>query len=386
MDFVSCLLYNEITKALLNIFGGLKMSIGSTIKQLRKREGITQEQLAECLGITSRAISQWECERTTPDITLIPALCHVFGVSSDELLEIDIHKSSEEIKKYLDKATEFCYQGKWDDYSNILREANKKFPRDYRIMLKLSNALINEYSRKKNKDYKEVFELCNRILAECTDSNIRYEATDILATAFGYAGKNEEMLKLANEMPKSHLSYENFMLYHWKGNEGFAEMQEYIHFLINSLLASIDRAYLYCFDNGKLAYSKEENIELCKLQVKLLEVLFPNKDYQYFAQVGEIACNRILITYIRNGDIEGAWHWLEKSVEFAIHMDTYNFEEQHVSLILRGYSSGGWIMETCGNMSCALLEWLTTDEEISVLRSDPRFKSIVNRLKMIAKK
>lgn len=361
------------------------MSVGSTIKQLRKREGITQEQLAEYLGITSRAISQWECERTTPDITLIPALCHIFGVSSDELLEIDIHKSNEEIKRYLDKAAELCHQGKWEDYSNILREANKKFPRDYKIMLRLANALVNEHSRKKDKKYNEVFDLCNRILAECTDSNTRYEAIDILATAYGYAGKNEEMLKLANEMPKSHLSYENFMLYHWKGNDGFAEMQAYIHFLIDSLLAVIDCAYLYRHDNGKLIYSIEENIELCKLQLNLLELLFPNKDYQRFAQIGEIACSRILMVCIRNGDIDGAWYWLEKSVEFAIHMDTYNFDEQHTSLILRGYSSGGWIVESCGNTSCALLEWLTNDEEISVLRSDSRFESVISRLKTVAK-
>ena len=50
------------------------MSIGSTIKRLRREKDITQEQLAEYLGITSRAISQWECDRTAPDISQIPAL------------------------------------------------------------------------------------------------------------------------------------------------------------------------------------------------------------------------------------------------------------------------------------------------------------------------
>ena len=88
------------------------MSIGSTIKRLRREKDITQEQLAEYLGITSRAISQWECDRTAPDISQLPALCHVFGVSSDVLLGIDIEKSNEEIKKYLSNATELGYQGK----------------------------------------------------------------------------------------------------------------------------------------------------------------------------------------------------------------------------------------------------------------------------------
>ena len=71
------------------------MSIGSTIKRLRREKDITQEQLAEYLGITSRAISQWECDRTAPDISQLPALCHIFDVSSDVLLGIDIEKNKD---------------------------------------------------------------------------------------------------------------------------------------------------------------------------------------------------------------------------------------------------------------------------------------------------
>ena len=119
------------------------MSIGSTIKRLRREKDITQEQLAEYLGITSRAISQWECDRTAPDISQLPALCHIFDVSSDVLLEIDVEKINEEIKKYLDAARDFCHRGKWEDYTSILREANKKFPRDYKIMQTLADAIVN---------------------------------------------------------------------------------------------------------------------------------------------------------------------------------------------------------------------------------------------------
>ena len=50
------------------------MSIGSTIKHLRREKDITQEEFAEYLGITSRAISQWECERTVPDVYMLPLL------------------------------------------------------------------------------------------------------------------------------------------------------------------------------------------------------------------------------------------------------------------------------------------------------------------------
>ena len=124
------------------------MSIGTTIKRLRREKDITQEQLAEYLGITSRAISQWECDRTAPDISQLPALCNIFDVSSDVLLGIDIEKNNEEIKKYLTEAAELGYQGLGAERIALLREANKKFPRDYKIMQSLADSLVCEYSRK----------------------------------------------------------------------------------------------------------------------------------------------------------------------------------------------------------------------------------------------
>ena len=126
----------------------------------------------------------------------------------------------------MDTAQNLCHQAKWAEHTAILREANKKFPRDYKIMHTLADAMVAEYSRKGIKEYDEVFDLCNRILAECTDSIIRYEAMKTLGTAYDYAGKEDEMLKLATEMPRTYFSYENFMIYHWKGTEGFNERQE----------------------------------------------------------------------------------------------------------------------------------------------------------------
>ena len=362
------------------------MSIGTTIKRLRREKDITQEQLAEYLGITSRAISQWECGRTAPDISQLPAICHIFDVSSDVLLGIDVEKSNEEIKKYLTESAELGYQGKNAERTALLREANKKFPRDFKIMERLADSIVCEYSRRGIKEYDEVFELCNRIIADCTDSDTRYKAIHTLALAYEYAGKREEMLKLAEEMPKANFSYENFMLYSWEGDADFEKRQSYISYLTYQLIASIFCACGHRHDDGKMIYSTEERIKLLKLQVDLLEIMFPDRDYQYFAQEGEMACSNIAIMLIRSGKLETAWEWIEKSADFAICMDTYDFDAPHTSPILRGYSSGGWIMEAEGNRSQSMLEWLTTDDETAVLRSDTRYKTLVDRLKKIAKK
>ena len=362
------------------------MSIGSTIKRLRREKDITQEQLAEYLGITSRAVSQWECDRTAPDISQLPALCHIFDVSSDVLLGIDIEKTNEEIKRYLTEATELGNQGKGAERTELLREANKKFPRDYKIMERLADSLVCEYSRKGIKEYDEVFDLCNRIIGECTDSVIRYEAIDTLGTAYGYAGKKEEMLKLAKEMPRTYFSYENFMVYRWKGNEGFKERQEYMHFLVHELLSMIHCLKGHCDDNGKMIYSWEERKELNQFEIDLLERLYPDGDYQQNAYYGATASYFIFKDYFNKQDYENAWYWLERCVDYNVHSDTYDYDAPHSTPILRGYADGGVIIEATGNYSQSFLDWITTDEEVAILRSDARYEVLVDRLKKVAKK
>ena len=361
------------------------MSIGSTIKRLRREKDITQEQLAEYLGITSRAISQWECDRTSPDISQIPALCHIFDVTSDTLLGIDIEKSNEAIKHYIDKANNFSIQGEFESSLEILREANQKFPKSYAIMQLLAENIIIVNRRKCIKDYDEVFELCNRILAECTDSIIRKEAIHTLGTAYGYAGKREEMLKLTEEMPNVYFSREDFMRYRWKGDAEFEKFQGYMDYLVDRLVEMLGIAAEQRHDNGEYMYSVKDRICLWKTRVALLELLFPNGDYLFYAQFGDQACTHLCRLYLEMGDYENVWHWLEKRADFVIHMETYDFNAPYTSPILRGVIPGGWIGVRGDEFLQKMLDWLTMDDECAVLRSDARYESLVNRLKEVAK-
>jgi len=58
---------------------------GERIAAYRKEQGLTQEGLAQKLGVTNQAVSKWESDQCCPDIMLLPALADVFGVSLDEL-------------------------------------------------------------------------------------------------------------------------------------------------------------------------------------------------------------------------------------------------------------------------------------------------------------
>ena len=61
------------------------MTIGKNIADLRKSNGMTQEQLAETLGVSSQTVSKWENEVTMPDIMLLPVIAGCFDITVDEL-------------------------------------------------------------------------------------------------------------------------------------------------------------------------------------------------------------------------------------------------------------------------------------------------------------
>lgn len=61
-------------------------TIGNRIAKYRKAKGLTQEGLANLMGVSSQAVSKWETDASCPDISLLPQLCKVLGVTTDELL------------------------------------------------------------------------------------------------------------------------------------------------------------------------------------------------------------------------------------------------------------------------------------------------------------
>ena len=64
----------------------MNQTLGSRIAELRRKKNMTQEDLANALGVTPQAVSKWENDLSCPDITLLPQLARLFGVTTDELL------------------------------------------------------------------------------------------------------------------------------------------------------------------------------------------------------------------------------------------------------------------------------------------------------------
>jgi len=101
-------------------------TLGKRIAYHRKRLGMTQEQLAQRVGVSAQAVSKWENNLSCPDITILPELASIFGISVDELLgrtppkEERIHEAEvikpEEKEHILDYTSVRCFLSmRWEN-------------------------------------------------------------------------------------------------------------------------------------------------------------------------------------------------------------------------------------------------------------------------------
>ena len=90
----------------------MKIKIGVRVRELRKRQNVTQEQLAEALGVTNQAISRWESESGYPDIEYIVPIANFFKVTANYLLDdgnnVSLLNSGKEQGEYKNLCCSFC--------------------------------------------------------------------------------------------------------------------------------------------------------------------------------------------------------------------------------------------------------------------------------------
>ena len=80
------------------------MNLGENLFQARKKKGLSQEAVAEKLGVSRQTISKWETDETRPDIRQAKKLAVLYGLTLDELIEFDA--DVQEIQEVINKTTE----------------------------------------------------------------------------------------------------------------------------------------------------------------------------------------------------------------------------------------------------------------------------------------
>lgn len=148
---------------------------GENLKKLRKARGLTQEGLADFLGMSFQAISKWERGETYPDITMLPCIASFFGVTVDSLLGTDMIEKEKRLEEYNNSYSRLWSEGKIDQVKTMLKAATEEFPGNYDLLAKYFNALI---SAECTDDYllsirDEVDRIYDMIQNYCTTDSIR---------------------------------------------------------------------------------------------------------------------------------------------------------------------------------------------------------------------
>ena len=237
------------------------MNIGNKIKELRKSCGITQEQLANSIGVSFQAVSKWENNIALPDITLAPVLASYFGVSIDELFGYNTEKIREKVLSIARRTVKFR-ESNQSEGIKIIEEGLKEYPNND-ILLENLLYLIDYCN-----DPDKTIEIASKIIDITKDNSIKYDALRFLAYAYKYKGDLESARKSLEQIPEIYFSRLSEMAYILSGEEKMNAAQKQKGISLSTLIEMQTRIAECHIDNKDMRSAlKEYEIALNLLEL-----------------------------------------------------------------------------------------------------------------------
>lgn len=174
----------------------MAMKIGEKIKALRKTKNISQESLANVLGVTFQAVSKWETGATTPDVSLIPPLASFFGVSIDELFDYNVWENERIVDEICRKAA-ILIRDDAKEAEKVLNEGLKQFPANEKLLTVLVYALWVIPERDE-----ELITTCNALIDCATNEGVKYDVIRFLAMVYHRSGRKELVKPVLDQIPE----------------------------------------------------------------------------------------------------------------------------------------------------------------------------------------
>ena len=244
----------------------MEIRIGNKIKLLRKKNGLTQEQLAEKIGVSFQAVSKWENNIALPDITLLPVLADYFGVSTDEILSYNSAEKDRDVMDYARRSQKYRETNPNKGWE-ILQEGLKKYP-DNDILL--CNLLyVMNYNENLGNYWDETLKIATKLINKTDSDEIRYDALRFLAYAYNAKGDTESAVAALEQIPEMYFTKLSEMAFVLEGKAKYeaAEKQKWNSF--ETLLQMMWRITEYYRDTGE----KEDAIRETERALKLISVM-----------------------------------------------------------------------------------------------------------------
>ncbi|MDR0915932.1 MAG: helix-turn-helix domain-containing protein [Oscillospiraceae bacterium] len=314
----------------------MNLYIAENIRRLRRERNITQEKLAECVGVTMQAVSKWERNEAYPDITLVLPLASYFGVSADELLGLDAAKNELRIQEYLAETERLSNHGLDMERYELLTRARGEFPNDHRVMAQYIKYCLfwDPHFPDKNcgggTHYGELHRLCNRILDECTLDEPRYDALYFLALTYGEQGRLGDAKSVAARFPKYTASQVLEDVYGVDDPAGAQIAAGNTRDAVYALAMRIRNAALFS------DLPPREKIRYLHKAIDLLGMIFEDGDYCFEFSVLSDLNVHIARFHAELGEFDAAATHVERGIAHAKSYDELPTITRHTSYLVRG--------------------------------------------------
>lgn len=176
--------------------------LAENLKKYRIMKNLTQEDIAEYLGITAQSVSKWERAECYPDITFLPALANIFETSIDLLMGMDTIRAEKTVYNIHSTATDFQRLGDYESAERVYRNALLIYPNNPEMILGLAGTLALKGKSE------EAAGLIEKVLP--LSANEKQKSTMRAALCFLYlkCGNAEKANKFASALPHTRESRE----------------------------------------------------------------------------------------------------------------------------------------------------------------------------------
>jgi len=344
----------------------MQVKIGDKIKELRKRDGRTQEEIASSLGVTSQAVSRWEANGGYPDMEIMPNIASLFGVSIDALFGYDGVDRKKRIDNILSEVQNIREQNISDlEYASsetvvLLRNACAEFPSEERLLVELAATLHirgiffqegvktyfyeddeDEYGKtdiepnKKNPFWQESITLYTNLLENSRDNEILTRSKRALVHLYQAVGRYDKAVEIAGTFSYISSSREIMLYQATYGEERCRYAQEALVELLDFLYSALSCVIFSRHPKGHKDYvaDTKKRIEKISGMANLFELIYDDGNMGFhhstvrdiYLSLVSMYCDVYSHTDSENGDRSGyldlAFECLDKALENAKKFD-----------------------------------------------------------------
>ncbi|WP_085832295.1 helix-turn-helix domain-containing protein [Clostridium merdae] len=178
-----------------------EINIAKVLVSKRKEKGITQDELANYIGVSKASVSKWETEQSYPDVTFLPQLAAYFNISVDELIDYKPQMTKEDIRKLYRSLSDDFTSKPFDSVMDACRKTIKKYYSCFPLLLQMGILMINHIELIKDAQKAasltaEAKGLFIRVREECDDVLITRMALFMEALCNLISGNPDSVLKL----------------------------------------------------------------------------------------------------------------------------------------------------------------------------------------------